>query len=237
MRRDVCYYFPTDVVSLFDAYAKAAVNPPFERECKFEAYHTINFGLNFSMKYNMNGGACILHFMPLPDGAAVDMRFVIAQAFGARYEAYAEDLTRQVAAILDLQPTPAQIDVELFLKEENKVTAAPVTVTAPAPAPVAPVVAPAPVEVPVEAPVVAPAPVEVPVEAPVQTPVEAPVVMPAPAFAPKFCTHCGRPIEADARFCSGCGTPTAQPAGRVCPVCRTTAANGAAFCTKCGTRL
>lgn len=136
MRRDVCYYFPTDVKSLFDAYASAAANAPFERECKFEPYHTINFGLNFSMKYNMNGGACILHFMPLPDGAAVDLHFVIAQAFGARYEAYAEDLTQQAAAILGMAPTPADIDIQHFMKEENKVTAVPVTVAAPACAPV-----------------------------------------------------------------------------------------------------
>ena len=145
MRRDVCYYFPTDVKTLFDAYARAAVSPPFERECKFEPYHTINFGLNFSMKYNMNGGACILHFMPLPDGAAVDLHFVIAQAFGARYEAYAADLTKQAAAILGLQPLPAEIDVDVFLKEENKVSPAPVAV-APPPAP-APVAAPAPAPV------------------------------------------------------------------------------------------
>lgn len=142
MRRDVCYYFPTDVKSLYDAYASAAVNPPFERECTFEPYHTINFGLNFSLKYNMNGGACILHFMPLPDGAAVNLHFVIAQAVGARYGAYAEDLTRQAAAILGLSPTPADIDPAVFENAVNKVTPAP----APAPAPVsAPVEAPAPV--------------------------------------------------------------------------------------------
>ena len=81
----------------------------------------------------------------LPDGAAVDIHFVIAQAFGARYEAYAADLTKQATAILGLQPMPAEIDVDVFLKEENKVSPAPVAV-APPPAP-APVAAPAPAPV------------------------------------------------------------------------------------------
>lgn len=143
MRRDVCYYFPTDVKSLYDAYASAAVNAPFERECKFEPYHTINFGLNFSMKYNMNGGACILRFMPLPDGAAVNLHFVIAQAVGARYGAYASDLTERAAAILGLSPTPADIDASVFEQAENKVMPAPAPAAAPAPAPV-PVEAPTP---------------------------------------------------------------------------------------------
>ena len=184
MRRDVCYYFPTDVKTLYDAYASAAVNPPFERECKFEPYHTINFGLNFSMKYNMNGGACILRFIPLPDGAAVNLHFVIAQAVGARYGAYAADLTERAAAVLGLSPTPADIDPAVFENAENKVT--------PAPAPTAPAPAPAPAP-----PAPAPAPAPVPVEAP------APVAAPAPAA--RFCTRCGSPVTPGDRFCTRCG--------------------------------
>ena len=187
MRRDVCYYFPTDVKSLFDAYASAAVSAPFERECKFEPYHTINFGLNFSMKYNMNGGACILHFMPLPDGAAVDIHFIIAQAFGARYEAYAADLTQRAAAILGLSPMPADIDADIFTKDENKVTAIPVAAEVPAPEPVT-------VPAPAEAPVTVPAPEEFP----------APVEAPAPAVV-RFCTRCGSPVNPGDRFCTRCG--------------------------------
>ncbi len=187
MRRDVCYYFPTDVKSLYDAYASAAVNPPFKRECKFEPYHTINFALNFSMKYNMNGGACILHFMPLPDGAAVNLHFIIAQAVGARYGAYAADLTERAAAVLGLSPTPAEIDPAVFENAENKVTPVLAPMAAPAPTP-----APAPTAAPVPTP--APAPVEIP----------APVEAPAPAVA-RFCTRCGSPVNPGARFCTRCG--------------------------------
>lgn len=207
MRSDVFYFFPTDVVSLYNAYAQAAAQPPFERECKAEPYHTLSFGLNMSLKYNMNGGACILRFMPLPQGAAVDVHFVLAQTFGARCEAYAEALTAQAAALLELAPQRVNMDAAAFEQAQNKTVAAPVAVTTD-------VVLPTPVPTP--AAPVPPAPA-------------------APPTA--YCPRCGTVIRPDHRFCGGCGAPIAQPAPVICPNCCHPAPPNAAFCVRCGHKL
>lgn len=148
MRRDICFIFPVDVATLYNAYLTAASNDRFRRECAQEPYHTLSFGLNFSMKYNFNGGACTLRFMPINGGSAVNMRFAIAQLAGARYERYAKDLTEAAGAVIGVMGAPANIDVEEFLKPANQVTPQ-ATHAAPAPAPVA---APTPAPSPAPAP-------------------------------------------------------------------------------------
>ncbi len=140
MRRDICYFFPVSVETLFNAYLTAAKNPPFERGCKEEPFHTFSFGLNFSVKYNMNGGSCTVRFIPCEGGSAVNLRFTIAQALGARYEKYAEDLTSYAERILNVNGQRSGIDVEEFVKPENKIYSAssasqPVFQSAPQPAP------------------------------------------------------------------------------------------------------
>lgn len=122
MRRDVCYFFPTDVRSVYNAFMAAATNQQFRRQCNQQPYHTISFGLNFSMKYNMNGGSCTLHFMPMQGGTGVDLRFSIAQLAGARYERYATDLSNTVAAILRMPAQRIVPNVDDFLKPENQIT-------------------------------------------------------------------------------------------------------------------
>ena len=203
MRRDIGFYVDAPIEKVFDAYLKAATNKPFERDCKKEPYHTISFGVNYSFKYNMNGGSCNIHFMPSGNGTAVNMRFSIAQAMGARYERYAQDLNNAMKAFLPVGIQQRTYDMTDFLKPENKVTvdsfqkqAAPVVPTAPA-APVAPV---------------------------------APAAAPGAKFcancgnplAPggRFCPQCGVPVadtkktcpncqalaEGNAAFCTNCGT-------------------------------
>lgn len=178
MRRDVCYFFETDVKNLYSAYLMAAKGEPFGRDCKEEAFHTFSFGLNYSMKYNMNGGACTLHFMPYKNGSAVNMRFSIAQLAGARYGKYAEDLTQAAANILAKAAYNVNIDVEEFLKEENKVMATQ--------APVAEVVS-------------------TPVAEAVPTPVPVAATQPQPQYKHRFCTNCGKPLVEGAAFCTNCG--------------------------------
>lgn len=121
MRRDLCYYFAADVCSVYNAYLMAAGNQQFRRECRQEPYHTLGFGLNFSMKYNMNGGSCTIHFIPYQGGTAVDLRFSIAQLAGARYKRYAADLTNTVIRILNITAQPIRLNIEEFTKECNKV--------------------------------------------------------------------------------------------------------------------
>ena len=121
MRRDLCYYFAADVCSVYNAYLMAEGNQQLRRECRQEPYHTLGFGLNFSMKYNMNGGSCTIHFIPYQGGTAVDLRFSIAQLAGARYKRYAADLTNTVIRILNITAQPIRLNIEEFTKECNKV--------------------------------------------------------------------------------------------------------------------
>ncbi len=121
MRRDLCYYFAADVCSVYNAYLMAAGNQQFRRECRQEPYHTLSFGLNFSMKYNMNGGSCTIHFIPYQNGTAVDLRFSIVQLAGARYGKYAKDLTNTVVSILNIPAREFRLDIEEFTKDCNKV--------------------------------------------------------------------------------------------------------------------
>ena len=193
MRRDVCYIVDADVKSVYEAYLKAAQNPPFERTCKQEPYHTFNFGVNYSWKYNMNGGSCILHFIPYEGGTAVDLRFSLAQAGGGKCEQYAQDLTERVIPILGKTPRRGNVDINKFMDIRNKVCAQ---------APAAPQAAP-----------VAPAPA--PAAPGIQCPNCGKSVSADSAFCSGcgtklrkpggFCTKCGNPVEAGAAFCCKCG--------------------------------
>ena len=113
MVRDICHYYEADLRSVYNAYAQVAT-VTFEKKCEYHNEYKMSFGLNFSMRYNMNGGACIIHFMPCQTGTAVNVRFVIAQLVGARYEAYDEELTRHVVALLGVPCMMANIAVEQF---------------------------------------------------------------------------------------------------------------------------
>ena len=191
MRRDVCYFFNTDSVTLYNAYLKAAQQPPFERTCNEERPYSFSFGLNYSWKYNMNGGACTLHFMPWQNGAAVCLRFSIAQLAGARYENYADYLTEHVVKAIHVPSRRCEIDMEEFQKYEKQ---APSTVSAPA------------TSVQVPSPAAAPAKKlcsfchnEV-------------------AADSVFCSHCGQKLIRPQVFCTQCGTK-AQAGDRFCHQC------------------
>jgi len=54
----------------------------------------------------------------------------------------------------------------------------------------------------------------------------------ATADAPLACLTCGPRPEADALWCSSCGT--ALPGMRVCAICQSPVDSGAGFCTGCG---
>lgn len=196
MRRDICYFFPAVVDRVYNAYLTAATNARFRRDCKQEPFHTISFGLNFSMKYNMNGGACTVRFIPHMNGTAVNLRFSIAQLAGARYEKYAIDLTNDAAAVLGVPSQKIKIDVNAFLAPENKVVAA----GQPAPAPVA-----------------APQPVTTPVSGIVCSNCQNPL-----GERDKFCGKCGTPAPKKKKFCPNCGTEAVDdPEAFFCTECGT----------------
>ncbi|MBP3415546.1 MAG: hypothetical protein J6L81_10170 [Clostridia bacterium] len=199
MRRDLEFFFPADVPSVFNAYFSAATNPQFRRECKVEPYHTLSFGLNFSVKYNMNGGSCTIRFIPFQNGTAINLRFSIVQAFGARYEAYATELTNAAAWFLKMPAQKITINVEAFMNDALKVTPqnAPASMQGGVPAP-----APIP---PAAPPMTAPA-------APMPPMNQVPPSAPQPqnpginiGANPKTCPACGNVADGAAAFCGRCG--------------------------------
>ena len=209
MRRDIAFFIPADVQSVYNAYLSALGNEKFRRECAQEPYHTLTFGLNFSAKFNFNGGSCTLHFIPWQGGTAVDMRFSLAQLAGARYEKYANELNADAMALIGCSAQQVNIPVETFLDDRNKVYANG------APAPAAPVSAPA---APAPTPMAAPAPA-----ASARICANCGHVLGNDAL---FCVMCGTKYEA----------PVA-PQKKFCPQCGNEAAPDAHFCIKCGTKL
>ncbi len=135
MRRDICYHYQAPIAQVYQGYLSAAGNDQFRRECREEPYHTLTFGLNFSMKYNFNGGSCVIRFIPWQGGTAVNLRFSLAQAAGARYEWYDRDLTAAASAIIGVVAQPAKVPVDYFLDPANRVAANAPQPAAPQPAP------------------------------------------------------------------------------------------------------
>ena len=119
MRKDICFYYPAPIQAVYAAY-QAAIGNVFKESASGTPYHTIVFGLGFSFKYNMNGGGCHVHLMPYNNGTAVNIRYTIAQALGARCEAHAKDLSAGVEAILHTRSERVNIDVQVFLDSKDK---------------------------------------------------------------------------------------------------------------------
>ena len=124
MRADVCVYFEKELPVVYRAYVEA-ITKHLGKECKEEPYHTITFALNYSFRYNMNGGACTVRLMPHKNGTAVNLRYTIAQAWGANYEGHSSVLHGYVEAILHVNGSWANIPVERFTLSENQITPEP----------------------------------------------------------------------------------------------------------------
>ena len=187
MRRDICYYFDAPVPQVYQGYLSATGNDQFRRECREEPYHTLTFGLNFSMKYNFNGGSCVIRFIPWQNGTAVNLRFSLAQAAGARYEWYDRDLTAAASAIIGAVAQPTKVPVDYFLNPANQVVA-----NAPPPTP---------------APKAAPQGVFC-IECGRQLPEDAAFCCYCGAKVPPKehrCSACGRINPDEAKFCAYCG--------------------------------
>ena len=213
MRRDICLFYQQSVPVVFDAYIKAA-KERFDKDCDVNPYYSLTFGLNFSLKYNMNGGACHIHFIPCGSGTAVNMRFTVAQLAGARYEKYADDLNEAVCAYLPSPPRPANYSMDDFLKPENQANPANINNFIAPPPPPAPVIITPP------------------------TPVAAqPIVAASAPAVPLCCVSRSSRLTPGGRFCPACGSPTNIAEEKHCPSCNAKVEEGAAFCVSCGTKL
>ena len=179
MRRDLGFYIEAPIEQVYNAYLQAATHPPFSRSCRQEPFHTISFGMNFSFKYNMNGGSCTLHFMPYGSGTALNIRFSIVQGAGARYGLYAKNLNLSMQNYLPCIPQPANYNINDFLQPENRVTPSGV---APSPNPQV-----------FEAPVIP------------HTMLCCHCGNPLP-FGSRFCVHCGVAVETNQKRCQNCNS-------------------------------
>ena len=230
MRRDVFHFYPRPVKLVYDAYQQAA-NERFGKNCRTEPYHTLSFGLNYSFRYNMNGGACNVHLIPYQNGTAVNIRYTIVQLAGARYGAHDRDLTGYVEKLLGAPAQSLQISADVFLLPQNQLTpgmpapqpgAAAVSAPAPAPAPAQSyaVSDPAPAPVPASAPSYevsdpAPAPAPVQPDTAAETAPQQPAYKPTLTLEPtirtaRFCSQCGSRLISGARFCDQCGARIPQ---------------------------
>ena len=215
MRADICHYYPKPVEDVYQAY-KTAIKNLFKNDAGGDPYCSLVFGLSFSFKYNMNGGGCHIHFMPYLDGTAINVRYTIAQAVGAKYKAHDKDMCTAVSKLLGVEAKDVQINVEEFLQYEKE---APHYVEDTAKEDI-----PALEEYSVETDaceVFAPEVVEEEAEPASIAYTEAPdgiYAEPAPAVAPvapvppqanrnyaRFCTQCGTQFTDFAMFCTKCG--------------------------------
>ncbi len=118
MRRDLCYYYERPFDMVFNAFVQAA-NQKFGKNCRVTPGKNINFGLNFSFRYNMNGGSVTVHFLPYQTGTAIDIRYTIVQLAGARYKAHAGELINYTDRILQARAIPFKLDINYFLAYEQ----------------------------------------------------------------------------------------------------------------------
>ena len=232
MTRDLCYFYPCPLNVVYGAFVQTAAQK-FGKDCKQTPMTALSFGLNFSMKYNMNGGSCTIHFIPYQNGTAINIRYSVVQLLGARYKKHAEDMLLFANQIIRANAQPANINVQEFLNYE----------AAHAPANQSPMAQPFqnPQTAPVQGyPPAQPAPVQpqpVPQQAYTQ-PVRQYSPPQQPVSGAGFCTKCGKPLPAGARFCTGCGTPvTAKSAAPSCPTCGNPLRGDENFCVRCGTQL
>lgn len=114
LRRDLVFWYDRPLNDVFAAFVQAA-NQQFGKNCKIDQGKTISFALNYSFKYNMNGGSLTAHFMPYQNGTAIDLRYTVVQLFGARYKRHAEDLTGFVNSLLQTQGSAVTLALQPFL--------------------------------------------------------------------------------------------------------------------------
>ena len=122
MRADIGHFYPVPIENVFYAY-KQAIKEKFKKDADATPCHTLVFGLNFSFKYNMNGGGCHVHFMPSGNGTAVAIRYTVAQAVGANYKGHDRDMTAEVQRILGVTAQEFDFDMDTFMAQKEQYVA------------------------------------------------------------------------------------------------------------------
>lgn len=196
MRRDVVYYYQLPLNDVFNAFVQG-VNVQLGKDCKVVQGISISFGLNYSLIYNMNGGACNIHFMPHLNGTAVDIHYTIIQLSGAKYKAHAQKLAKFVNYALKTKGKKIRLSVKTFMAYEQQVMGS----MQQNPAGSQPVM---PQNQAGSQPIM---PQNQPVaQQPMpQNQVGVQPVMPRAGQKGRFCTSCGTPYNAGTTICVKCG--------------------------------
>lgn len=121
MRRDVFHYFDTDVQTVYKAYLDVLRAKPFGKEPGQTPYRLLSFGIGYSFKYNMNGAGVHVHFAPKGRGTAIQVRYSIAQLFGARYGAYDRLLTKCVEEKLHIKAQELSAMEDSFFEQTAEI--------------------------------------------------------------------------------------------------------------------
>ena len=122
MKRDICRIFKAELISVYNAYLKAATEK-YGRECIQKPFYSIEFGLNYSLQYNLIGGQCKIHFMPYNGGTAVNIRYTLEQLEEAHYDAHEKGLLEVVESQLHVRGSLDKVSIEQFLDYESWVKA------------------------------------------------------------------------------------------------------------------
>ena len=189
MKKDFCVFYQCDVQTVYLAYQRA-IKELFDKDADASPYHTLAFGIPPSFRYNMNGGACNVHFLPYNGGTAVNVRYSIVQLAMARCGAHNKHFTERVQNIVGLTAREANIPIEVFMNNKSNVNqtvaAQPQTVT------------------------INPQPASMRPQCVVQQYVAPQTIQAAPQneqlTLPNFCSKCGTRFAEGARFCTKCGS-------------------------------
>lgn len=118
MKKDICRIFKAELISVYNAYLKAATEK-YGRECIQKPFYSIEFGLNYSLQYNLIGGQCKIHFMPYNGGTAVNIRYMLEQLEEAHYDAHEKGLLEVVESQLHVKGSLDKVSFEQFLDYES----------------------------------------------------------------------------------------------------------------------
>lgn len=194
MTKDLFFYYPCDPLTVYSAYLRTA-NEQFSKQCREDIRGVVfSFGLDYSFKYNMNGGACTIHFLPYQGGTAVAIRYTVVQLFGARISRHSTDITTYADNLLGVKNQPATLNISMFTSYEASFKGQN--------APAQP----------------ASAPVQNAAENQNAAAVCSSCGKPLTAGA-KFCVSCGKPVLQNAlSVCPNCGRPCGE-SGNFCVGC------------------
>ena len=123
MKKDFCMFYQCDVQTVFFA-CQRAIKELFKKDADASPYHTLAFGIPPSFRYNMNGGACNVHFLSHNGGTAVNVRYSIVQLGMARCGAHNKHITERVQSILGINASEISIPVEVFMNNKHNVNQA-----------------------------------------------------------------------------------------------------------------